>query len=118
MRRRIGPVRYSVSGTSKLARHAEIYEEKIALVFAGWRSKADWWWLVHVPSGFVFGLVEGAGAAVGAVGDLLKLPFEMDELAPSKSLDPKRRRYVYRAMRKAIMKWQTLPQCPKRRRPQ
>jgi hypothetical protein len=38
---------------------------------------------VHVPTGFVFALVKGAGAAVGAVGDLLKLPFEMDELARS-----------------------------------
>jgi hypothetical protein len=70
-----------------------------------------------VPSGFVFALVEGTAAAVGAVGDLLKLPFEMDELAPSKSLDPKRRRYVYRTMRKAIMKWQTLPQRRKGQRP-
>jgi hypothetical protein len=116
MTRRIGPVRYSASGTIKLVPHAEIYDEKIALVFAGWRSKADWWWLVHVPSGFVFALVEGAAGAVGAVGDLLKLPFEMDQLAPSKSLDPKRRRYIYRAMRKVIMKWQTLPQRPKRQK--
>jgi hypothetical protein len=117
MGQRIGPVWYSASGTAKLALRAEIYNEKIAIVFAGWRSKADWWWLVHVPTGSVITLVEGAGAAVGAVGDLLKLPLEVDEFAASKSLDAKRRRYVRRLMRNAIMKWQTLPQRPKRRKP-
>jgi hypothetical protein len=117
MARRIGPVWYSSSGTTKVALRAEIHDEQLAIVFAGWRSKADWWWLVHVPTGAIIALVEGSGAAVGAVGDLLKLPLEVDEFAASKSLDPKRRRYVHRLMRNAIMKWQMSSQRPKRRKP-